>query len=52
MSRVGTEIESPVPSGRDPRRSLLIGSVIAGIVLSVLAGLVAIGIYLVFSVRP
>jgi len=37
---------------RDPRRSLLIGSLIAAVVLAVLGGLVATGIYVVFSVRP
>ena len=49
---MGTQIEPPAPPGRDPRRSLLIGSVIAALVLGVLAALVAVGIYLVFSVRP
>jgi hypothetical protein len=37
---------------RDPRRSLLIGSVIAAVVLAVLASMLAIGVYLVFSPRP
>jgi hypothetical protein len=37
---------------RDPRRSLLIGSVVAAVVLAVLASMLAIGVYLVFSPRP
>jgi hypothetical protein len=36
---------------RDPRRSLLIGACIAGVVLAVLAALVIIGIVIVFAPR-
>jgi len=40
------------PGARDPRRSLLIGAIIAGAVLAVLTAMVSIGVYLVFSPRP
>ena len=36
---------------RDPRRSLLIGSFIAAVILAALAGLVIVGIVATFSVR-
>ena len=41
----------PGSSGRDPRRSLLIGVAIAACVLGVLAAVVLYGIYATFSVR-
>jgi len=37
---------------RDPRRSLLIGAAIAGVVLAVMTAMVSVGVYLVFSPRP
>jgi hypothetical protein len=36
---------------RDPRRSLIIGTIIAAVVLAVLAALVIIGIIIVFAPR-
>ena len=45
------EVGEPVKV-RDPRRSLLIGSIVAAVVLVLLASMVAIGVYLVFSPRP
>jgi hypothetical protein len=38
-------------SRRDPRRSLIIGSVIAALVLGLAAVMVLIGVYLVFAPR-
>jgi hypothetical protein len=38
-------------TGRDPRRSLLVGVAIAACVLGVLAAIVLYGIYATFSVR-
>ncbi len=38
-------------SPRDPRRSLIIGSVIAGVILLGLAVMVMVGVYLVFEPR-
>ena len=38
-------------SGRDPRRSLLLGVAIAACVLAALAAVVAYGIYTTFSAR-
>jgi hypothetical protein len=37
---------------RDPHRSLKIGAIIAAVILAVLAAMVSIGVYLVFSPRP
>ncbi len=36
---------------RDPRRSLIIGTVIAGVVLALLLLVVMVGVYIVFSPR-
>jgi hypothetical protein len=36
---------------RDPRRSLIIGTVIAGVVLALLLLVVLVGVYIVFSPR-
>ena len=40
-----------VEGGRDPRRSLIIGSVIAAVILAVMALVVLVGAYLVFEPR-
>jgi len=40
-----------VGGGRDPRRSLIIGSVIAGVILAALAVVVVVGAFLVFEPR-
>ena len=42
---------SPPGSGRDPYRSLVVGTVIAGVVLAVLAVIVLIGLYIAFAPR-
>jgi hypothetical protein len=39
------------PAGRDPRRSLLVGVLVAACILGVLAAIVLYGIYATFSVR-
>jgi hypothetical protein len=38
-------------SSRDPRRSLIIGSLIAGVVLAALVMMVLIGVYIAFAPR-
>jgi hypothetical protein len=42
---------SDQPTTRDPRRSLIIGSAIAAVVLAVLALIVLIGLFIVFYPR-